>query len=109
MSKNAHTPGPWIVDPDHPRDISPADDLRFGVASICNCDNINGGWVFGDQSKANARLISADPDLLEACEAYIHAHHSQIRDGKHQEEFHQNLGKAERMMIDAIAKARGES
>lgn len=66
-----HTPGPWIVDPDHPRDISPADDLRFGVASICNSDNINGSWVFGDQSKANARLIAAAPDLLKALEELL--------------------------------------
>lgn len=71
MSKYAHTPGPWIVDPDHPQDISPEDDLRLGVASICNSDSINGRWVFGDQSKANASLIAAAPDLLEALEMVI--------------------------------------
>lgn len=64
MSK--HTPGPWIVDPNHPQDISPADDLRLGVASICNSDNIDGRWVFAEVSKANAALIAAAPEMLEA-------------------------------------------
>lgn len=66
MTEQKHTSGPWVVDPNSPRDISPADDLRFGVASICNSDNIDGRWVFGDESKANAKLIAAAPDLLAA-------------------------------------------
>ena len=61
-----HTPGPWVVDPDSPTDISPADDLRLGIASICHADEAGGRWEFGQQSKANAKLIAAAPDLLEA-------------------------------------------
>ena len=61
-----HTPGPWVVDPDSPTDISPADDLRLGIASICHADEAGGRWEFGRQSKANAKLIAAAPDLLEA-------------------------------------------
>ena len=63
-----HTPGPWVVDPDSPTDISPADDLRLGIASICHADEAGGRWEFGQQSKANAKLISAAPDLLAELE-----------------------------------------
>lgn len=65
---NKHTPGPWIVDPDSPTDISPADDLRLGIASISHADEAGGRWLFGEQSKANAKLIAAAPDLLAELE-----------------------------------------
>lgn len=68
MSEHKHTPGPWVVDPDSPNDISPADDLRLGIALISNADNIDGAWLFGDESKANAKLIAAAPDLLAELE-----------------------------------------
>jgi len=55
-----HTPGPWIVmlSEDKPYAILPAG--RHGT--ICQFSD-----VYMDQ-EANARLIAAAPDLLEACE-----------------------------------------
>lgn len=73
MTEVKHTPGPWIVDPDSPTDISPADDLRLGIASICHADEAGGRWEFGEQSKANAKLIAAAPDLLRCLEQYVKA------------------------------------
>ncbi|NWC74267.1 hypothetical protein HX823_09275 [Pseudomonas sp. P7759] len=63
---NKHTPGPWVVDPDSPTDISPADDLCLVIACISHVDEAGGRWLFGEQSKANANLIAASPDLLAA-------------------------------------------
>ncbi|MBV4553090.1 hypothetical protein HU742_018250 [Pseudomonas sp. SWRI102] len=61
-----HTPGPWVVDPDSPTDISPADYLSLGIASISHADKAGGRWEFGEQSKANAKLIAAAPKMLAA-------------------------------------------
>lgn len=113
MSEQKHTPGPWVVDPDHPRDISPADDLRLGVASICNADNINGGWVFGEESKANASLVAAAPDLLQwllALECDINT--MAYCYDKKPENFWRAMAVAKENAIHAraaIAKARGQS
>lgn len=58
MSEYGFTPGPWVVD-DYGCDF---DGARFGeVAYILSKE----GDSF-DATEANARLISAAPDLLEA-------------------------------------------
>ncbi|KKN09845.1 hypothetical protein LCGC14_1042480 [marine sediment metagenome] len=63
----SHTPGPWkAVRLTHGWIIGPQPD---GVCTIHN--NTNGSGF--DQKTANARLIAAAPDLLEACEAMVHA------------------------------------
>ncbi|WP_110970820.1 hypothetical protein [Pseudomonas huaxiensis] len=61
-----HTPEPWSVDPNDQREISPADDMRFGIASACNVDprETPGKWFFGPRSQANARRIVA---CVNAC------------------------------------------
>ncbi|MGY2363714.1 hypothetical protein ACW9IO_14275 [Pseudomonas azotoformans] len=92
-----HTPGPWVVDPDSPTDISPADDLRLGIASISHADEAGGRWLFGDQSKANAKLIAAAPDLLEALEDLLSRCESLSVDG---------VGPQKVAARQAIAKAR---
>ena len=63
----AHTPGPWFV------------PVRTGTQYVEA--RIGGGWLQevaacgptaeAGQQKANARLIAAAPDLLEACVAMI--------------------------------------
>ncbi|WP_046382667.1 hypothetical protein [Pseudomonas veronii] len=73
MTEVKHTPGPWVVDPDSPTDISPADDLRLGIASISHADEAGGRWEFGEQSKANAKLIAAAPNLLAALQLALDA------------------------------------
>lgn len=64
MSK--HTKGPWHV---NSRDdtVRSKDSIR-----IADIDVINGEW--GDncpESQANARLIAAAPELLQACKAAL--------------------------------------
>jgi len=57
MSGTKHTPGPWTSDWD--------DNGFFWIdpihASLSGCP--------GDDAEANARLIAAAPELLEACKA----------------------------------------
>lgn len=54
MSKTAHTPGPWICSDG---DIVPANDESDPIVTL-----------YLDTSDANARLIAAAPDLLDALE-----------------------------------------
>ena len=51
-SQTRHTPGPWRWEPSHHSVVQP------------NGDNV----LVGPSYKANARLIAAAPDLLEAAE-----------------------------------------
>ena len=78
MTQTAHTPGPWWIEPvgtiRNDADGNPRYDLprivRFGDGhSICKAHLIGGNDP--DQALANARLIAAAPDLLEALEAMI--------------------------------------
>ena len=57
-----HTPGPWAVNPTG--DIGP---WYVGTQDegIADCDL---GFCGAEEFEANARLIAAAPDLLEACE-----------------------------------------
>ena len=67
-----HTPGPWLAIELPP--YGPEEPLRYAI--VCKADPINtkandiaAVWLRGGEEKtaANARLISAAPELLEAC------------------------------------------
>lgn len=65
MSTSKHTPGPWLL------------DMADGTGWICT----NGGRSgfeplahLSDVSDADARLIAAAPELLEALRAVVAAH-----------------------------------
>lgn len=60
MSK--HTPGPWTAD----------DNDSYSVWSVYGYNNQRLANVFGDSAEAdaNARLIAAAPELLEACQTF---------------------------------------
>ena len=73
MSEAKHTPGPWLIEPDHidddgaysePSIWSTPDDSgkQFAIATI----RIG---LLG--SAANAHLIAAAPELLEACKEMV--------------------------------------
>lgn len=57
-----HTPGPWKI---NYRRVSPVNGRQDGLDDICH--------VYGneDRERANASLIAAAPELLEACAAAI--------------------------------------
>ena len=60
MSEAKHTPGPWNVDKDMIRAVDPI----TSIACICDV-----AWPLGNLQEcpeANAHLIAATPDLLEA-------------------------------------------
>lgn len=68
-----HTPGPWIHDPiDYRKSEVPY--LRAGdkiLAIFCLSDGKTPAVQLQDESEANAKLIAAAPELLEAVEVAL--------------------------------------
>ena len=77
MTDTKHTPGPWVAQvrntiiPDCiTADITPnGDEYRGDVARLQSCEHIDG--ITQDEMRANAHLIAAAPDLLEALEEVL--------------------------------------
>ncbi len=66
--RHTHTPGPWRIDTwiyQNAREVVTIQTDKDAIATACNL------WRDGDDSTfevmANARLIAAAPELLEAC------------------------------------------
>lgn len=107
MSEIKHTPGPWIV-------VESAKGPKNAAAWVCTIGNnhndpavfstvLDGDkFVFGDKL-ADARLIAAAPDLLEALKS-LSASIFVPNDERSPE-----LTTALEMTISAIAKAEGRS
>jgi hypothetical protein len=78
MSK--HTPGPWrfLEADDHNRDDNSCRPLTIcgladdDLANVYSSDDSTVS-ISREEAVANARLIAAAPDLLEALKAYMHA------------------------------------
>lgn len=88
-----HTPGPWK----HIRRTGDGKRIRVeshldGTWERMTCD-VDSDDCCSDTAMANARLIAAAPDLLQACINYAH--------GK------KDARECEREMMDAIALAKG--
>lgn len=68
MSKQQHTPGNWVI---RGREIGvrdTSDTQSYGMMlTICQVDE----WDFKEHWQANASLIAAAPELLEALEEMI--------------------------------------
>ena len=70
MSKQKHTPGPWEVraDPSHYDSfttvVAGSGEQRKGMLRELIVEI--GGWAGIETAEANARLIAAAPDMLEA-------------------------------------------
>lgn len=76
MSK--HTPGPWqSYETVHgaiaiTTSEADPDELNPGkIVARCGLETCAGGWAHDETDEANARLIAAAPDLLEACKAVV--------------------------------------
>ena len=63
MNETKHTPGPW--DYAGPSDIGRDSYSIYGSGPLAHTA---GPSDYGDAAEANARLIAASPELLEACE-----------------------------------------
>ncbi len=79
-----HTPGPWVADATDPSDVvvwaSP--DPKQNDELIANVgQRIQRVQVAFDCDAANARLIAAAPDLLEALESLIAIDEDTLADG----------------------------
>jgi hypothetical protein len=74
MQQTTHTPGPWRHT--DAQSHSPA-DIQYEPAVIWQCitpvavAHYGGAYPTETQANANARLIAAAPDLLEALQALI--------------------------------------
>ena len=94
---NKHTPGPWTV--------NAYNEIESGAVRICSVDieETNAG-LNGGEGQANARLIAAAPDLLEALRLQVSAF-----DGDALDEIEEGYGLATAQRVDAaraaIAKA----
>jgi len=62
-----HTPAPWIIDDEY---ITTEKRLRDGIVEICAVD-IGFDEPFETEQKANAKLISAAPELLDALQSLL--------------------------------------
>ena len=63
-----HTPGPWNFD-EHNGKLWITDDTGIGTIALLIPEPDKGIW---DEDKANARLIAAAPELLEALKIAMH-------------------------------------
>lgn len=97
MSKNKHTPGPWRVEQGTTLvwgNCNPDDHSTRGMGYPIADARINpsGNWSTGpyaDEGEANARLIAAAPEMLEALlpflpayQAYVDAMQNFVIDGE---------------------------
>lgn len=103
---NKHTPGPWVMDGKHYR--GKLDRHYHAITAGCGfhvTDDDEGFEITGCISTADARLIAAAPDLLEALERLQCAAYN--IGGEHVTD-HQQLIDAADFAAAAIAKAKGE-
>jgi len=87
-----NTPGPWYT-------MTKPDALQGLIAS-----EIDGKTIAVSYDPIDAHLISAAPDLLEACQAFVEF----AQNGKHPKWASYLRTITGRKMIDAITKAKGE-
>lgn len=82
---SAHTPGPWTIT-DGDTKITAVHPLRKHAYEIVTVH-----YAFEhDQFRANARLIAAAPELVEALQSILHhAHWGRVKDGNELEDIYQ--------------------
>lgn len=111
MSLVKHTPGPWFGQAGFSDDVEITAESREGMVAICSMELGFTGRI-GVEQEANARLIAAAPDLLEALEqllgnAEIARFH--LKDTEEGMIVGSTLFDTIQQARAAIARARGES
>lgn len=61
-----HTPGPWEVDPSNLFSVTLPSDREGTCVALCSWIGHYEGRL-RSEGQANAKLIAASPDLLDAC------------------------------------------
>jgi hypothetical protein len=69
MNKVKHTPGPWIDMVNLKQGAIPIIEANCGINKRCTICEISRYGEMAKVYKANARLIAAAPEILEALEA----------------------------------------
>jgi hypothetical protein len=72
-----HTPGPWRQSTANPNAVNKdGEKLAIGIATTHGTDDSNYAAFFPstDEARANALLIAAAPDMLEALKAWRYAY-----------------------------------
>ena len=98
-----HTPGPWYVTGNLTRYIN----VRIGgglIQEVASCGPTEADGGYGPQQEANARLIAAAPDLLEALSGMLACWRSVCRAQGWEPEHVVEAVRAQ----EAIAKATGD-
>lgn len=113
MPETKHTPGRWTATRENDREwMVAADDGRTwkSVATVTANDD-GASTVTPEEAEANARLISAAPNLLRACEQLLEEYIEDVLAGEDTSCGCQSDGPENRCGIcaarAAIAKARG--
>lgn len=102
---STHTPGPWFVTGQMTKYI----EARISgglIQEVAACGPTEADGGYGDQQRANAALIAAAPDLLEALVSLQTAAYN--IGGEHITDYAQLIIAADKA-DDIIAKARGKS
>lgn len=122
MTETKHTPGPWSVE--DPMGDEPNDDLwvvvgdesfNWRTVALVSCDFEKGPEpkpIYSPQRNANARLISAAPDMRDALEQavlYVETLHSLMTQDGRKTPATLALLVNIRASRRALAKASGES
>lgn len=97
--KTRHTPGPWNIKT--PTDfIGPFQHIVDKTGwMVANVNSTSDGPVLKVEREANARLISAAPELLDALVLVLND--NRLMNAMNREQA--------RAILDSVAKARGES
>ena len=99
MSEAEHTPGPWEIS----RDAVPEGYTQNTVYAERDGERVATAF----RNEANARLIAAAPDLLEACKAALDAWHA--KDSNFERELNKGTPEWLSSVRTAIAKAEVRS
>ncbi len=102
--KNQHTPGPWRAD-ESGRDVRTGGVGGLFVARIYAVPREDNPSVYTDEQVANAHLIAAAPELLDACRTLIK--YCSRRDGSlaNYEDWLQGFIEDESTIIECVEKA----
>lgn len=97
--KTKHTPGPWLYSPHYREHAQGHIYLPNANEDEAHTINLVGAAAMSqEQLDANAKLIAAAPDLLQALKGFIHS-------VEHEGEVHGRIVDAVRNAKEAIKKA----